>query len=101
MIPRARNHGECVVSSSPTVSAYNSAITIFTRFGILGGGSFPPLGTFSEYIVVERDQVIQTPKHLDDVHIAAWPVGGVTAWRSAFPLFGITTPSLISLVHPR
>ena len=22
-----------------------------------------------------------TPEHLDDVHIAAWPVGGLTAWR--------------------
>ncbi|KIM48515.1 hypothetical protein M413DRAFT_437742 [Hebeloma cylindrosporum] len=53
-----------------------------SRFGILGGGSFPPLGTFAEYVVVERSQVIQTPEHLDDVHIAAWPVGGLTAWRA-------------------
>ena len=51
------------------------------RFGILGGGSFPPQGTFTEYIVVERDQVFLTLEHLDDVHIAAWPVGGLTAWR--------------------
>ncbi|KDR73817.1 hypothetical protein GALMADRAFT_251643 [Galerina marginata CBS 339.88] len=51
-------------------------------FGILGGGFFPPLGTFAEYVVVERDQVIPTPEHLDDVHMAAWPVGGVTAWRA-------------------
>jgi len=51
------------------------------RFGIFGGVSFPPLGTFTEYIVVERDQVFLTPDHLDDVHIAAWPVGGLTAWR--------------------
>ncbi|CAA7271074.1 unnamed protein product [Cyclocybe aegerita] len=54
-----------------------------TAFGILGGGVFPPLGTFSEYVLVERDQVIPSPEHLDDVHIAAWPVGGVTAWRAA------------------
>ncbi|KAF8163758.1 hypothetical protein B0H34DRAFT_837831 [Crassisporium funariophilum] len=52
------------------------------RFGILGGGVFPPIGTFADYIVVERDQVIPTPEHLDDVHAAAWPVGGVTAWRA-------------------
>ena len=38
-------------------------------------------GTFAQYIVVERDQVILTPDHLDDVHAAAWPLGGVTAWR--------------------
>ncbi|GLB34498.1 putative zinc-binding dehydrogenase [Lyophyllum shimeji] len=54
-----------------------------SNFGILGGVSYPPLGTFSEYVVVERDQVILTPEHLDDVQIAAWPLGGVTAWRAA------------------
>lgn len=59
----------------------NLALTYSVRFGILGGGAFPPLGTFSEYIVVERDQVVPTPEHLDDVHVAAWPIGGVTAWR--------------------
>uniref|UniRef100_A0A8H8CPC1 Enoyl reductase (ER) domain-containing protein n=1 Tax=Psilocybe cubensis TaxID=181762 RepID=A0A8H8CPC1_PSICU len=53
-----------------------------SRFGILGGGVYPPIGTFAEHVVVERDQVIPTPEHLDDVHIAAWPIGGVTAWRA-------------------
>lgn len=52
-------------------------------FGVVGGGTIPPLGTFAEYVVVERDQVLQTPEHLDDVHMAAWPVGGLTAWRAA------------------
>jgi len=51
-------------------------------FGILGGGVNPPIGTFSEYILVERDQVVPTPDHLTDVQAAAWPLGGVTAWRS-------------------
>lgn len=54
-----------------------------SRFGIFGGVSFPPHGTFTEYIVVERDQVLLTPEYLDDIHIAAWPVGGLTAWRVA------------------
>jgi NADPH:quinone reductase-like Zn-dependent oxidoreductase len=54
------------------------------RFGILGGVKFPPVGTFTEYIVVDRDQVIRTPDHLTDIQAAAWPVGGVTAWRFAF-----------------
>ena len=40
-----------------------------------------PFGTFAEYVVVERDQVLSTPDHLDDVHAAAWPLGAVTAWR--------------------
>jgi NADPH:quinone reductase-like Zn-dependent oxidoreductase len=62
------------------------------RFGILGGVSFPPNGTFTEYIIVERDQVFLTPDHLDDIHIAAWPVGGLTAWRylKAFHYFSPT-----------
>ncbi|KAF5323816.1 hypothetical protein D9619_012982 [Psilocybe cf. subviscida] len=42
-----------------------------TRFGTIGGGSFPPLGSFAEYVVVHRDQVIETSEHLDDVHAAA------------------------------
>ncbi|KAI0823601.1 NAD-P-binding protein [Trametes gibbosa] len=53
-----------------------------SRFYILGGGNVTPLGTFTQYVVVERDQVISTPEHLDDVHAAAWPLGAVTAWRA-------------------
>ncbi|KAG1827428.1 uncharacterized protein BJ212DRAFT_1565534 [Suillus subaureus] len=52
-------------------------------FGILGGGRNPPLGTFAEYVVVERNQVIRSPDHLDDVQVSAWPLGGLTAWRAA------------------
>jgi NADPH:quinone reductase-like Zn-dependent oxidoreductase len=53
-------------------------------FGILGGGRNPPLGTFTEYVVVERNQVIRSPDHLDDIQISAWPLGGLTAWRYVF-----------------
>ncbi|KAI0034537.1 NAD-P-binding protein [Vararia minispora EC-137] len=53
-----------------------------SMFGIVGGGPLPPIGTFSEYVVVERDQVILTPSHLSDVQAAAWPLGGLTAWRA-------------------
>ncbi|OCH93814.1 NAD(P)-binding protein [Obba rivulosa] len=51
-------------------------------FVILGGGSRVPIGTFTQYVVVERDEVIPTPDHLDDIHAAAWPLGGLTAWRA-------------------
>ncbi|KAF7341175.1 PKS-ER domain-containing protein [Mycena venus] len=51
-------------------------------FGILGGGSFPRLGTFAEYVVVQRTEVLPTPTHLNDEQIAAWPLAGLTAWRS-------------------
>ncbi|KAI0345388.1 NAD(P)-binding protein [Trametopsis cervina] len=49
---------------------------------IMGGIRALPIGAFSQYVVVEREHVIETPEHLDDEHIAAWPVGGVTAWRA-------------------
>ncbi|KAJ6607588.1 hypothetical protein B0H10DRAFT_1817694 [Mycena sp. CBHHK59/15] len=57
-----------------------------SNFGILGGTSFPLLGTFSEYVVVDRQEVILTPSHLDDVQIAAWPLAGLTAWRAVVVL---------------
>ncbi|KAI0957910.1 hypothetical protein AcW1_006149 [Taiwanofungus camphoratus] len=54
-----------------------------STFAIMGGGKVVPIGTFSQYVVVERNQVIVIPDHLDDEHAAAWPLGGVTAWRAA------------------
>ncbi len=53
-------------------------------FTVCGGSKMTEFGAFAQYIVVERDQVIQTPDHIDDVHAAAWPLGGVTAWRCVF-----------------
>ncbi|KAJ7813862.1 hypothetical protein B0H14DRAFT_2851821 [Mycena olivaceomarginata] len=58
-------------------------------FGIVGGTSFPPVGTFSQYVVVPRTEVLQTPAHLSDEQIAAWPLAGLTAWR-AIALAGIS-----------
>jgi NADPH:quinone reductase-like Zn-dependent oxidoreductase len=63
------------------------------RFSVIGGTKFPEIGTFAEYVVVERDEVIASPSHLDDVQTAAWPVGGLTAWRSAY-----TNP--LQFIHP-
>ncbi|THH29845.1 hypothetical protein EUX98_g4356 [Antrodiella citrinella] len=55
-----------------------------SKFTIIGGGGdMAPLGTFAQYVVVDRDQVIASPAHLDDEHVAAWPLAGVTAWRAA------------------
>lgn len=52
-----------------------------SRLGILGGVKYPPVGVFSEFVKIARDQVIETPEYLDDHHAAAWPLAGVTAWR--------------------
>jgi NADPH:quinone reductase-like Zn-dependent oxidoreductase len=52
---------------------------LLLRFGILGGISAG--GTFTEFIAVDRKQVIIVPDHLPLVYAAAWPVAGVTSWR--------------------
>ncbi|KAI0748427.1 NAD-P-binding protein [Daedaleopsis nitida] len=53
-----------------------------SMFAVVGGSKLYNYGTFSQYVVVERTQVIPTPDHVDDVHAAAWPLGAVTAWRA-------------------
>jgi len=50
------------------------------KFSVLGG--VPEGGTFSEFVVVHRSQIIPIPNHIPMVHAAAWPVGGLTAWRA-------------------
>lgn len=51
-------------------------------FGLLGcTGPTNGVGTFCEYVQVGNDQIVDAPKHLDAVHSAAIPCGGVTAFR--------------------
>ncbi|KAG9050146.1 hypothetical protein FS837_007445 [Tulasnella sp. UAMH 9824] len=54
------------------------------RFGTVGGGAYPPIGTITEYVVVERDEVIEVPEHMSFEEAAAWPCCGITAWRAVF-----------------
>ncbi|THU80563.1 NAD-P-binding protein [Dendrothele bispora CBS 962.96] len=61
------------------------------NFGVIGGVKFPAVGTFAEYVVVQRDKVIPSPSHLDDVNTAAWPLAGVTAWRATMINAGVET----------
>lgn len=57
--------------------------SLYRSYGVLGGTSFPPLGTFSEYVAVSREEVVPTPSHLTDEQAAAFPLAGLTAWRYA------------------
>lgn len=51
-------------------------------FGILGSTApTAGVGCFSEYVVVEDDQIVPAPKHLNAVQAATIPCGGVTAYR--------------------
>jgi zinc-binding alcohol dehydrogenase/oxidoreductase len=38
-------------------------------------------GTFAEYIAVPNHAVVETPSHLKLAEAAAFPLGGVTAYR--------------------
>ncbi|KAG9011646.1 hypothetical protein FRB93_002707 [Tulasnella sp. JGI-2019a] len=37
-----------------------------------------------EYVVVERDELIEVPQHLSFEQAAAWPCAGITAYRAVF-----------------
>ncbi|KAJ3714923.1 hypothetical protein DFJ43DRAFT_1102913 [Lentinula guzmanii] len=52
------------------------------QFGVVGGVRWPALGTFAEYVVVEKDKVLPSAPHLSDIDMAAWPTAGLTAWRA-------------------
>ena len=56
------------------------------RFSVVGGSSDPPIGTFAEYVTVERKYLVKTPDYLSSEEAAAWPVAGVTAWRFVLSL---------------
>ena len=53
-----------------------------TGYRILGGTKVNPLGTLQEYVVVELEEVIEAPAHLNDAEAAALPLAGLTGWRA-------------------
>lgn len=53
------------------------------KYGILGG-QIGMIGTFCEYNVVPRSEIVPCPGHLSDVEAAALPLAGLTAYRALF-----------------
>lgn len=51
------------------------------NYTILG---MPVNGTFAEYCLVGIDRIQEKPAHLDIIHAAAIPLGGLTAYRALF-----------------
>lgn len=51
------------------------------NYTILG---MPVNGTFAEYCLVGIDRIQEKPAHLDIIHAAALPLGGLTAYRALF-----------------
>lgn len=56
------------------------------NYSILG---MPVNGTFAEYCLVDVDRLEPKPFHLDIVHAAAIPLGGLTAFRALFRQGGL------------
>lgn len=48
-------------------------------YSVLG---MPAQGTFSEYMAVDIDRLVEQPKHLSDAQAGALPLGGLTAFRA-------------------
>lgn len=56
------------------------------NYSILG---MPVNGTFAEYCLLDVDRLQEKPAHLDIVHAAAIPLGGLTAYRALFKQGGL------------
>jgi len=52
-----------------------------TDYSILG---MPSDGTFAEYLLIDQDRLIEKPSHLTFEEAAAFPLGGITAFRACF-----------------
>lgn len=70
---------ECVFQNTLVIT---SCSWIFS-FAVVGGVKYAEYGTFAEYTVVDRNQLLLAPEYIDDLHLAAFPLGGLTAWRFA------------------
>jgi NADPH:quinone reductase-like Zn-dependent oxidoreductase len=46
------------------------------------GCSFPPTGTYADYVVASVDWLARAPASIDLAHAAALPVTGLTAWQA-------------------
>jgi zinc-binding alcohol dehydrogenase/oxidoreductase len=51
------------------------------KYSILG---MPVNGTFSEYLTIATDRLMEAPSHLSNQEAAALPLGGLTAFRALF-----------------
>ena len=66
---------------NPSLNWGTNPIVQGDSFKILG---FPDNGTFSDYIVVQKQYVFEKPAHLSFAEAAAVPLSGLTAYRALF-----------------
>lgn len=66
---------------NPSLNWGSNPVVQGDSFKILG---FPDNGTFSDYIVVQKQYVFEKPPHLSFAEAAAVPLSGLTAYRALF-----------------
>ncbi|WP_414939909.1 NADP-dependent oxidoreductase [Amycolatopsis sp. cmx-11-51] len=76
----------------------DSAGTRFRPGDEVYGVTFPPNGSYAEYIAVSEDTLAPKPKSLDHVEAAALPIAALTAWQPFTRLFPVG-PGHRVLVH--
>lgn len=76
----------------------DSGGTRFRRGDEVYGVTFPPNGSYAEYIAVSEDALAPKPKSLDHVEAAALPIAALTAWQPLTRLFPVG-PGHRVLVH--
>ena len=80
--------GDRAVIINPNVNwGANPDYPDHSKYTILG---MPKNGTFSEWISVHPDRLVDKPNHLTMEEAAALPLGGLTAYRALFTKGGLT-----------
>lgn len=83
-----------------TVDALGDGVVEFTAGDrVFGMPHFPAeAAAYGEYVTAPADQFAPTPDNLDDVHAAAIPLAGLTAWRALVTVAGVRAGQRV-LIH--
>ncbi len=91
--------GDLPLTVGPDFSGVvDSAGTRFQPGDEVYGVTFPPDGSYAEYVAVSEDALALKPRSLDHVHAAALPISTLTAWQPFTRLFPVG-PGHRVLVH--
>lgn len=83
---------------SGTVEAVGEQVTQFEPGQEVYGVSFPPHGTYADYVVTPATALALKPRNLDHIHAAALPTTALTAWQPLVHVAGLE-PGQRVLIH--
>jgi NADPH:quinone reductase-like Zn-dependent oxidoreductase len=83
---------------SGVVESVGTGVTGFRPGDEVYGVTFPPNGSYAEYVAVSEDFVALKPESVDHVHAAALPIAALTAWQPLTRLFPVG-PGHRVLIH--